>query len=215
MMTGNTIFLALALVKIPTSQGHNSNTAWVRNFVTLLSYCLGAFLFPRFHRAFGDRKRWVLMSSFMLQAVFIFIAAALVQGGVVSDMPDQGNVLAPFLWTSLAPLALCAFQAAGQFAASRVLGFAELPTNVLTSLYSDLMGDPKLFVRLGRKRNVKRRRRIIGALCLFVGALIGGAMNEHVRMASVLWLGGGLKSCIVVAWAVWWVETEVKGQHKG
>jgi len=39
---------------------------------------------------------------------------------------------------TLLPLALLAFQFGGQIVTSRVLGFNEVPTNVLTSLYCDL-----------------------------------------------------------------------------
>lgn len=77
-----------------------------------------------------------------------------------------------------------------QIASSRLLGFNELPVNVLTSTYCDLMGDYKLFAL----NNVKRDRRAGAAVLLLVGAIVSGwLMRSHGGLMSVLWISGVIK----------------------
>lgn len=83
-----------------------------------------------------------------------------------------------------------AFQSGMQIATSRLLGFNELPVNVLTSTYCDLMGDFKLFAL----NNVKRNRRFAAVVLLLGGAISSGwIMRSSAGLEGCLWLAAGLK----------------------
>ena len=91
--------------------------------------------------------------------------------------------------------------------ASRVLGFGEVPTTVLTSCYCDLIIDEGLWERVGR--NGKRDRRVLAVVLLLLGGIAGGWISRSDGgMGVALWVGFALKVGIVVAWGVWRVEGE-------
>lgn len=137
----------------------------------------------------------------MLQAILIFVAAALVQRGVVPSPKglqelDPANVNL----IELIPIGLLAFQSGGQIVTSRFLGLSEVPTIVLTSLYCDLVSDPHMLA----KDNVKRNRRIASFVVLLIGGIIGGWLTRKpVGMAAALFLAGSVKVAIAVSFALW------------
>lgn len=103
---------------------------------------------------------------------------------------------------SMAPLALMAFQFGGQIVTSRVLGFNEVPTNVLTSLYCDLLSDPMLFAPVGG--NVKRNRRLVAIVLMMIGGVLGAWLQRsRAGMAAALWIAGAVKLGISLAWVMW------------
>lgn len=115
---------------------------------------------------------------------------------------------------TLAPLALMAFQFGGQIVTSRVLGFNEVPTNVLTSLYCDLLSDPLLWAPLGG--NVKRNRRVVAVLLMLVGAIIGAWLQRSgAGMPAALWIAGAVKMVIAGAWLGWKAKPVVPKTEKG
>lgn len=82
-----------------------------------------------------------------------------------------------------------------QIATSRLLGFNELPVNVLTSTYCDLMGDAKLFAL----HNVKRNRRGLAVVLLLAGAISAGwLMRSSAGLMGLLWIAGGIKFLVAV-----------------
>jgi len=83
-----------------------------------------------------------------------------------------------------------------QIAVSRLLGFNELPVNVLTSTYCDLMGDMKLVA----VRNVKRNRRVASVVLLLGGAISAGwLLRSAPGLMGVLWIAAGVKFLAAVA----------------
>lgn len=139
------------------------------------------------------------------------MSAALAQSGVVPGFAlsalgtEASEVLVKRFETnamSMAPLALMAFQFGGQIVTSRVLGFNEVPTNVLTSLYCDLLSDPLLLAPFGG--NVKRDRRVTAVILMLVGAILGGWLQRsRAGMPAALWIAGAVKLGIAVAWTTW------------
>ena len=148
----------------------------------------------------GPLKRWVLACSFLLQAIIVFIAGGVIQGGLIAgDTPSNLDVAA---WNDLAPVTILAFQSAGQIVASRQLKCGELPTVVVTSLLCDLWSDPGLVSPV--KANAKRNRRVIAFVLTLLGAIIGGWMCRGTQsVKATLWLVGALKMVIVFAWVFW------------
>ncbi|OAP57802.1 hypothetical protein AYL99_08540 [Fonsecaea erecta] len=203
MQTGNTIFAGLGASDLPDTVPRHT---WTKSLVAIVCFCLGALFFSRYHRYLSPLKRWVIASSFFIQTAFMILTAGLISGGVVSktgeSRTDGGR--GSFPWHELCPIALLSFQAAGQIVASRVLKFNALPTVVLTSLFCDLMGDPDLFTA-GLLADPDRNRRALGAVLLFGGAAVSGALikSSSVGYQGALWVATGVKGAMVLAWLVW------------
>ncbi|EFX01982.1 duf1275 domain containing protein [Grosmannia clavigera kw1407] len=206
MQTGNTIFLALGASHLPAGQ----SKLWLKAIVSIAFFQAGCFCFSKF-RYFGAQRKAVMFASTFLQTVFVVVAAALAQSKVVAAFGDTRLSTVSTNPTRqkqeddmiiLVPIALLAFQFGGQIVMSRVLGFNEIPTNVLTSLYCDLLSDPKLFTAVGA--NGKRNRRVSAAVLTLCGGIIGGWLQRsRGGMSSALWVGAFIKLCLALSWLVW------------
>ena len=190
--------------------------AWLTTLISILVFLLGAFCTFRvsnFLTPDGPHRNrlWTSM-LFLMQAILILLAAALATpshlipqepGGTTRATPDTSSVLQNIRIVSLIPP--LAFQSGMQIATSRLLGFNELPVNVLTSTYCDLMGDMKLMAT----NNVKRNRRVASVVLLLIGSIIAGwLMRSDGGLMSVLWFSGGIK--LLVAGAVFVFMPAVK-----
>jgi hypothetical protein len=95
LLVGNTVFLALGITRHPVA-AHNRN--WTKSLTAIGFACLGCAFFNFVHRYPtlsedpSSRKRWVLVVSWMLQCIFITIAALFTHYGVVSNQPAIGGV---------------------------------------------------------------------------------------------------------------------------
>ena len=170
-----------------------------------------------FHRTFGDRRRWVLFSSFLVQSLLILVAGVLVHRTHASGAPDPQSETDPgFPWLDLLPISVLAFQAAAKVIASRALEYGALPCIVLTTLYADLVSDPSFF-SAGLFGNAQRNRRVSGAAFYFVGAVLGGAAAATtVGFLGGLYIAAGLQAGTAIAWLLWRVdETEVDEDEEG
>ncbi|KAN0119285.1 Protein of unknown function (DUF1275) domain containing protein [Hyaloscypha variabilis] len=196
MQTGNTIFLALGASGQPTSHPDG----WLKSLVSITCFLCGCFTFAS-TRLINPKSRGTLAISFLLQSICIIIAAALVQShvipepkGLVTENSYDVNLL------ELLPLGFLAFQSGGQIVTSRLLGFNEVPTTVLTSVYCDLASDPKILAR----DNVKRNRRAGAALAILIGGIAGGWISRSKAGMSVsLWIAAAIKFTIAVSWSLW------------
>lgn len=217
---GNTIFLALGTAHLP----YGSSTLWLKALVSIASFWAGCFCFGQTRRI-GNKRKGTLGLSFLVQSLLILISAALSQGGVVPafGMSFLGSEASSLLLKShetnamsMAPLALMAFQFGGQIVTSRVLGFNEVPTNVLTSLYCDLLSDPLLLAPVGA--NVKRNRRLVAIVLMMVGGVLGAWLQRSsAGMPAALWIAGAVKLGISLGWVLWQgkpISREEKGTGK-
>lgn len=135
-----------------------------------------------------------------MQGICVVIAAALVQGRVVPEPIGLQGIEEEVNFLELIPLALLAFQSGGQIVTSRILGFNEVPTTVLTSVYCDIASDPKVLA----KDNVKRNRRVAAVLAILLGGIAGGWISRSsARLSVSFWLAAAIKLGISIAWAVW------------
>lgn len=119
-----------------------------------------------------------------------------------SDNPIDGK-----LFLELIPLAFIAFQSGGQMAASRLLGFNEIPTTVLTSVYYDIVAaDPTRLPSTPSSflGNVKRNRRMAAVVVLLSGAIVGGWLcRSSAGMSIVLWVAAALKLFVALGFYFW------------
>lgn len=138
--------------------------------------------------------------SFFIQGACIVVAAALVQAKVVPSPVGLESEEGQIHFIELIPLAFLAFQSGGQIVTSRILAFNEVPTTVLTSVYCDLVSDPKILER----SNVKRNRRVGAVLMILIGGIIGGWLSRSpAGMSTTLWLAAAIKLGIAVSWSFW------------
>ncbi|SPO01444.1 related to DUF1275 domain protein [Cephalotrichum gorgonifer] len=188
MQTGNTVYIGLGLARPAESK------TWVKSLTSLACFCVGSIVFSRFHRFFSPKRRWVLTLSFIVQFFLIAAAASMVTWGPDEHESDELG------WNVLAPIALIAFQSAGQAVASRALKFNALTSVVLTSIYCDLFSDPFLL----KLDNPERNRRLAAPIMLLVGAIAGGLFSHSfMGIAGALWAAAILKFFAVVAWLLW------------
>ncbi|KAK8074511.1 hypothetical protein PG997_009174 [Apiospora hydei] len=172
MQTGNTIFLALGAASLP----RGVPLMWLKALCSIAAFLLGVLCFAQTRRARPRAKR-TLAASFLAQALLIWTAAALALGGAAPAFGDlelaermqRDGVLD---LRALGPIALLAFQFGGQIVTTRLLGFNEVPTNVLTSVYCDLMSDPLLLAPW--RANPKRNRRAAAVVLMLIGGICGG-----------------------------------------
>ncbi|KAL9003759.1 MAG: hypothetical protein Q9188_003383 [Gyalolechia gomerana] len=195
MQTGNTIFLGLGgATPVTTPKPYG----WAKSCVSIACFCFGCQVFSHMTRHFGKSRRGTLVASFLSQTLIIIVAAAVVESGKVNGNLD--TILDDIDWRTVAPIALLSFQSAGQIVGSRALNLSEIPTVVLTSMLHDIFTDQKLLA----KDNVKRNRRVLAFFAILVGAICGGFVGEGTRRMQIpLWVAGGLKLVITLAWAFW------------
>lgn len=143
-------------------------------------------------------RRSTLTLNFLIQGLMIVVAAALTSTSIVPK--DNLSTLADSILRDdhiVIALPMLAIQSGSQIVTSRLLGYNELPVNVLTSTYADLMGDKDLF----KLHNVKRNRRLAAFALLITGALCAAwIMKRGPGIILCLWLGAGVK--LVAAFAM-------------
>lgn len=138
--------------------------------------------------------------SFLIQGICVIIAAALVQGKVVPEPVGINGIEDEVNFIELVPLAFLAFQSGGQIVTSRILGFNEVPTTVLTSVYCDIASDPKVLA----KDNVKRNRRVAAVVAILSDGIAGGWISRSsAGLSASLWLAAAIKLTTSFCWAVW------------
>lgn len=204
-MPGNTVILGLSTAGLPANPH-----AWLTTLVSIVSFLCGAFATFRLSTYVAPKgpasNRIVGCSLFVIQGIFILLAAALATpNGLLPQNPgatsrttrEPEDVIRNIKIVALLPP--LAFQSGIQIAASRLLGYNELPVNVLTSTYCDIMGDLKLTAL----NNVKRNRRVAAVFLLLLGAIASGwLMRSSGGLPSVLWLASGIKIVTGIAMSV-------------
>ncbi|OQD95408.1 hypothetical protein PENSOL_c020G10289 [Penicillium solitum] len=196
--TGNTIFLGLGA----SNQPNNKPWGWLKSLVSIASFFFGSMIFSIAMRSVGSLRRGTLFVSFFVQTILIIIAVALIEADLIPHTSSDATLTGGPLFLELIPIGLLAFQSAGGMTCSRALGYNEIPTVVLTSVYFDIASDPKITDK--PNTNVKRNRRVGGVVCLLIGAIVGGWLSRSSGgMQSALWMAAGLKFVAAIGWLFW------------
>lgn len=191
---GNTIFLALGASGQPITRPYG----WLRSLTSIAFFLFGCVFFA-WSRFIRPKTRGTLAASFFLQSVCIIIAAVLVQCNIVPS-PNGMIPVETLDFMELIPLAFLAFQSGGQIVTSRILGFNEVPTTVLTSVYCDIASDPRILAR----DNVKRNRRVAAVVCILAGGIAGGWISRSAAgLSTSFWIAAAIKMGIAFGWLVW------------
>lgn len=170
---------------------------WAKSLTAIFAFLVGTFIYVYGSRILGPKRRLTLLLSFALQTSTLLGAALVTQ--LVAPMPDDPTALE---WRKAVAISLLSFQSAGQIAASRFLGYPEIPTTVLTILVCDLFVDTNLFQR-PLSANPKRNRRIGALFAHFLGAMTAGGMAKDIGLPGGLWLAASLKGALTLAWLAW------------
>jgi Protein of unknown function (DUF1275) len=223
------VFAALGLGGQPDTSHRQQ---YYKSLVSIGSFCFGTLVFNAIHRyptglknQPTSRRRWVCVVSFLIQSIFIVIAATMVSVNLVSRIPfrpgtfssgtdpeDPENTETNYL--DLVPIVFLSFAASGQVCFSRVLGVLELPTIVLSTLYHDFSadiygireawGNSATFSDFVFVQHRRQEKRLASILAFFVGAVTGSEMyKSRAGIAGALWMAAGLKLAMVFMFVVW------------
>ncbi|KAI0305332.1 hypothetical protein B0F90DRAFT_1815561 [Multifurca ochricompacta] len=198
--TGNSVQLALALARLfQGAPGHRDTSFHLADKQALTS--VTTFIFGAFIGRIGDRigaktRMWLFIGTF-IQALFTMAAAISLwksgQGSVASERAIPA-------WTSAGTYA-CLGLISASMGLQGIMGkrvntqFAT--TIVLTTVWCELMADPKLFVT---HRLISRDHKIIAIASLFVGGFCSRAILQAIGSPASLGIGTGLRVVIALSW---------------
>ncbi|EMD30979.1 hypothetical protein CERSUDRAFT_89537 [Gelatoporia subvermispora B] len=209
--TGNSVQLALALARLfsgPAGQRDTSfHIADKQALTSLLTFIFGSFI-GRIGDRMGCKSRAWLSLGTMIQALFTMAAALAAwksgQGSVADDRGDPA-------WTNALTFVAIGFMSASmglQGIMGKRVNTQFTTTIVLTTVWCELMADPKLFSL--NRRIISRDHKVIGILSLFVGGFVGRALIDAIGSPGTLGIGCGFRVLI----AVWWLFVPSKPGQK-
>jgi uncharacterized membrane protein YoaK (UPF0700 family) len=165
-MTGNVVFLAFALAG---ARGFSA----VASLAALGAFSVGALAGGRLSVTLARQRGRVFVVVSAFEALFVAISAVLV--GVIHS-PGSGG--ARYILITILSLSMGA-----QNAMARRLAVPDLTTTVLTLTITGISADS----RLGGGSGSKAGRRLVSALAMFIGALVGALLVLKVgRIWTVL-----------------------------
>lgn len=198
MQTGNTIFLALGASNQPLTKPYG----WSKSLMSIGSFFLGSFFTTRIANAGWTpdaASRVSLAVNFFLQAVCLFVAAGIVESGFVYGSGSTYKVHQTVDFRELLPIFFTAAQFGAQISVSRILNVGEIPTTVLTSVYTDIAIDPKIIAPWSK--NPKRNNRVLTVVLILAGGIVGGWIaRTEAGLAGALWTAGGIKALLALGW---------------
>ncbi|KAL5531099.1 hypothetical protein ACEPAG_3975 [Sanghuangporus baumii] len=183
--TGNTVQLAVAVGRLMTSSDANFTfvKADQQALASLLSYLTGGYMARCGDRIRANTRAWLTLGT-LLQALLTMAAALTIwKSGEPSTAMSRGGDS----WENALSFGVMARRIPSHFGA----------TVVLTTLWSELIGDPDLW----KIRYVKSRdHRILAVLAFFLGGMLGRGLLNHIGSASLLGIATGLRVLIAVFW---------------
>jgi hypothetical protein len=199
--TGNFAQLALALARLfegpPGLRDKTFHRADQQALCSLISFNLGAFV-GRIGDRVGPHKRLWLIAGTFIQAVLTMAGAvALWQSGEPALADARDNPA----WTNALSFVGLAFISASlgvQGILGKRLNTQFGTTIVLTTVWVELMSDPRLFTL--KQRVMTRDHRLIAAVSLFLGAFIGRAILAKLGTGGTLGIGVGFRILICFSW---------------
>ncbi|KZT10414.1 uncharacterized protein LAESUDRAFT_694050 [Laetiporus sulphureus 93-53] len=202
--TGNTVQLSLAVARLFSKPRDVSfHISDQQALCSLLSFNVGSFI-GRLGDRMGPKSRaWLMLGTF-IQALFTMAAAVAVwQSGSISVATDRFNPA----WTDALTFVAVGFMSASvglQGIMGKRINTQFSTTVVFTTVWCELMADPKLFQL--NHWVISRDHKIIGIIFLFVGGFVGRALIDAIGSASALGIGCGIRIII----AIWWLFIPAK-----
>ncbi|THH23279.1 hypothetical protein EUX98_g7897 [Antrodiella citrinella] len=209
--TGNSVQLSLALARLFAGPpGHHDTTfhpADQQALTSLLTFVAGAAI-GRIGDKMGAKTRaWLCLGTF-IQALFTMAAAISVWKSHQGSIADERSNPA---WTNVFTFVTVGFMSASlglQGIMGKRVNTQFATTIVLTTVWCELMADPKLFqLRLGV---ISRNHKLIAIFSLFTGGFVGRALIDSIGSAGTLGVGTGMRLLI----AFWWLFVPAKSSSK-
>jgi uncharacterized membrane protein YoaK (UPF0700 family) len=165
-MTGNVVFLAFALTGAP-------GFSLLASVAALGAFSVGALAGGRLTTTVGHHRGHMLVLVSSGQAILMAVSAVVVS---VAHSPSTGA--ARYLLIVVLSVSMGA-----QNAVARALAVPDLTTTVLTLTITGISADSRIAGGTGSKIG----RRLVSALSMFIGALVGAALVLKVnRVAAML-----------------------------
>lgn len=198
--TGNTVQLALALARLfqgpPGERDTSFHLADKQALTSVLTFIFGAFLGRIGDRMGAKTRAWLFLGTF-IQTLFTMAAAiAIWKSGEPSFADERSNPA----WRNALSFVTIGFMSASmglQGIMGKRVNTQFATTIVLTTVWCELMADPKLFQL---RRVVTRDHKVIGIVALFIGGFAGRAILDRIGSAGALGVGTGIRFLI----SVWW-----------
>ncbi|TCD62663.1 hypothetical protein EIP91_006585 [Steccherinum ochraceum] len=209
--TGNSVQLALALARLfagpPGHRDTSFHLADQQALTSVLTFVGGAAIGRVGDKMGAKTRAWLCLGTF-IQALFTMAAALAVwkshQGSVAELRGDPA-------WTNASTFVAIGFMSASlglQGIMGKRVNTQFATTIVLTTVWCELMADPKLFqLRLGV---ISRDHKIIAIVSLFLGGFVGRALIDAIGSAGTLGIGTGMRLLI----AFWWLFVPAKSSKK-
>lgn len=199
--TGNTVQLSLAIARLFSGPQRDLSfhISDQQALCSLLTFNVGAFIGRIGDRMGPHSRAWLALGTF-IQALFTMAAAIATwkSDSPLSVATDRFNPA----WTNALTFVSIGFMSASiglQGIMGKRINTQFTTTVVLTTVWCELMADPKLF-KLNRFV-ITRDHKVIAILCLFVGGFTGRALIDQIGSAGTLGIGTGIRLLI----AVWWL----------
>ncbi|KAF8221588.1 hypothetical protein L208DRAFT_1327093 [Tricholoma matsutake] len=200
--TGNFIQLAVALARLfehrpGLGPDHTFHKADQQALCSLIAFNLGAFIGRLGDRIGASKRIWQICGTFT-QALFTMAAAiAIWKSGQPSIASDRGNPA----WTNALTFVGLAFMSMSlglQGIQGKRLNTQFGTTIVLTTIWVELMSDPRLFKL--RQRVASRDHKTLAAVALFVGGFCSRALAGKIGAAGTLGIGVGFRVLVTLGW---------------
>ncbi|KAF5366814.1 hypothetical protein D9758_006551 [Tetrapyrgos nigripes] len=202
--TGNFAQLALALARLFETTSSSTGSISDKSFhvadrqalVSLLTFNVGAFIGRIGDRIGAHTRIWLVTGTF-IQTLFTMSAALTIwKSGQLSIADDRGDPA----WTNVLSYICLAFMSASlgcQGIVGKRLNTQFTTTIVLTTVWVELVTDPKLFLH---QRVKTRDHKLIAAFCLFLGAFVSRSVLAAVGASGALGVGTGIRLLITFSW---------------
>ncbi|THH08836.1 hypothetical protein EW145_g2442 [Phellinidium pouzarii] len=196
--TGNTVQLSLALARLfsPGNTDFSFRIADRQALVSLVTFLGGASI-GRIGDKVGSNTRAWLFTGTLIQALFTMAAAVTVwQGGQGSIAAVRGDPA----WTNALSYIALGFASASiglQGIMGKRVNSQFATTVVLTTVWCELLSDPKLF---RRGFIITRDHKFLAIFALFLGGFIGRAILDQIGSAGAFGVGTGIRLLIALGW---------------
>ncbi|KAJ7590214.1 hypothetical protein C8J56DRAFT_589764 [Mycena floridula] len=199
--TGNFVQLALALARLfegpKATRDHSFHIADQQALTSLITFNAGAFI-GRWGDHMGPHTRIWLFLGTIIQCLFTMAASLTIwKSGEFSIAAERGTPS----WTNTLSFICLAFMSASlglQGIQAKRLNTQFTTTIVLTTVWVELMSDPKLFNL--KQKVITRDHKLIAASALFIGGFAGRALLGKIGASGALGVGTGLRLLIAFAW---------------
>lgn len=175
-MTGNVVFLAFSLAGA-------SGFSVTASVLALVAFAAGALLGGRLCVLLAEHRGRLLLAATSVQGL-LMLAAMVV--ALLVDLPAAGGSRATLI-------VLLGFAMGTQNAIVRRLAVPDLMTTVLTMTITGIAADSRIAGGTGGKAG----RRLVSALAMFLGALVGAALIVHGHAQVPLPIAVGLLILVV------------------